>query len=232
MRRLVLVLLALGLLAAGVAAYLAYRGYAEAYQVETEERAAIARVVTSAFEGRSDLRVGTLTGTVQSVATDSRAFGMLNSDQVVKAPYSVDYFVDMSQIGLDDYIWDPKKRTLTVRLPAVEVGRANVDESRRTLVRTRGVFVTRGAGEKLAQANSARAQRLASAKAREPEQVARARERAKTVVASFLGAPLAAAGLNGVRIVTVFPDETARGDTDQWDVTRSLREVLADPKYE
>lgn len=231
MRRLVLLAIAVALVVLGVVAYVTYRDYAESYAIEREERTAVARVVTSTFAGRSDLRVGTLSGTVQSVATDSRAFGLLNSDQVMKAPYSVDYFVDVSQLGLDDYIWDQEARTLTVRMPPVQVGRANVDESRRTLVQTRGLIVTRGAAEKLAQATSARAQRLAQSKAQEPEQIARARERAKGVVANFLRTPLAAAGLEDVRVRPVFPDELGPENGDRWDVTRSLREVLADPKY-
>ena len=231
MKRVVLAFAAGMLLVVGVVLWFVYREHAENYAVEREERTAVARVVSSTFAGKGDLRVGTLSGTVQSVATDTRGFGLLTSDQVVKAPYSVDYFVDVSELGLDDYVWDAGSRTLTVRMPPVTVGQANVDEGRRTLVRTRGLVVTRGAAEKLAQATSQRAQRLAQAKAEEPEQIARARERARTAVASLLRAPLAAAGVEDIRVRAVFSDEVGQTNTDRWDVTRSLQEVLADPKY-
>lgn len=225
-----LLLLALLALALVVGA-LGWQAYRDRYVEERRDGEALAGVVTAAFTGRTDLRVGTVSGTVQSRSTDTRGFGLLNTEQVVKAPYSVDYFLDLSRLSLDDYAWDAEARVLTVELPPVTVGRANVDEGARTLVETRGPFVTRGAGETLSRRASARAQALAQAKAQEPEQIAKARERARAVVPGLLRPALVAAGLEDVRVVAAFPEDRPPTEGDRWDVTRSLQDVLADPKY-
>ena len=57
-----------------------------------------------------------------------------------------------------------------------------------------------------------------------------ARDNARRAVASYLRPALAVAGLGEVRVEAVFADEV-RGVGDRWDVSRSLRDVLADPKY-
>lgn len=223
-------LLAALLLAALAGAY-GYQHHRERFVEERRDGEAIAGVVTAAFSGRSDLRVGRVTGTVQSKAEDQAALGFLNSQQVMKAPYSVDYFVDLSRLSLDDYRWDRDARALTVVLPPIKVGSPNVDEGARTLVRTSGVFVSRRASERLSQRVSARAEQLARNKANEPEQIAKAREQARAAIPDLLRPALAVAGLGDVRVRAVFADEVGRRGTDQVDLTRSLKEVLNDPSY-
>jgi Protein of unknown function (DUF4230) len=116
------------------------------YVVETnDDGAAVAKVVSIAFHDAKTLKVRSATGMVQSTATDSRWGGMLNSSRVVKAPFSVDYFLDLSKFSAKDMRWDADARTLTIRVPEIRVGDVNIDESRATLVQTGGVFVTRSA---------------------------------------------------------------------------------------
>lgn len=217
------------LLAALIGAF-GYHFYRERYAVEKQDGEVLAGVVTAAFASRSDLRVGSISGTVQSKAEDVNALG-IRTTQVMKAPYAVDYFVDLSKLSLRDYAWNQEARTLTVRLPPVVAARINIDESRRTMVRTGGLYVSRNAAERLTQRVSARAQALAKAKAEEPEQIAKARANAREVVPALLRPALAVSGLDGVRVRVVFADEIDRTNADRWDVTRSLQEVLTDPKY-
>lgn len=211
----------------GFVTKLAYDRYDEAYVVERrDDGQAVTQVVRATFSRAATLKVGSLNGTVQSTATDTRGFGMLTSDRVLKAPFSVDYFVDVSRLGAGAYRWDAATRTLTVDVPEVTAGRANVDEGAITLSQTRGLFVTRDAADKLARATSAGAQRSAQAEAQKPERMAAARENARRALASLLGAPLAAAGYDDVRVVVSFPFERP-GSTERWDQSRSVEEVLA-----
>lgn len=203
----------------------AWQRYSEKYTVErTDDGAAVTRIVAARFAGASALKVGSLTGTVQATASDVRGFGMLHSDKVVKAPFSVDYFMDLSKLSGDDLSWNGESRTLVVEVPDVTVGAANVDESARTLSETRGLFVTREAADAMTRLISQRAQAASAGEARKPERLALARDNARTALGKLLGAPLAAAGYGDVRVVLAFPWE-GRRSPEQWDRSRNLRDV-------
>ena len=161
----------------------------------------VTQVVTARLSGASALKVAQLSGTVQATASDTRGLGMLRTGQVVKMPYSVDYFVDLSKLDTTDLDWNGQTRTLIVDAPDVTAAPANTDEGRRTLVETSGLFVTRQAGETLSQRTSARATAVAEREAKSPERMAQARELGRAAIARLLGQPLAAAGLGDVRVV-------------------------------
>lgn len=205
-----------------------YRTYTERYTVQTEGRdgLAVARVVRATLTKGSDLKVSTLHGTVQSVASDSRGFGLVNSNRVMKAPFEVDYFVDVSGLAPGDFIWNEQLKTLTVNAPGVRLGKVNVDESRTYLDRTTGLFVTRDAMAKMQRQASAGAERVAAQEARKPERIAAARRNARSALTALFAGPLTAAGLGEVTVKVVFPGENRVRD-QQWDMSRSLEEVLA-----
>lgn len=198
------------------------------YVVETnDDGAAVAKVVSIAFHDAKTLKVRSATGTVQSTATDSRWGGMLNSSRVVKAPFSVDYFLDLSKFSAKDMRWDADARTLTIRVPEIRVGDVNIDESRATLVQTGGVFVTRSAGELLTRRASGRAHGLAQKEAEKPDYLRQAREIGRRQVASLMAAPLEAAHIDVKGVRVLYPNEP-----DQpipfvpMDHSRSMNEVL------
>jgi len=213
----------------GVGAWLGYQRYTERYVVTTEADTGVAvtRLISARLSGSSSLKVASLSGTLQATASDVRGFGWLRSDQVVKMPYSVDYFVDLSRIGEGQLSWSPDTHTLVVDAPDVTVAAANVDEAARTLVRTSGMFVTRDAAAALSQQVSRAAQAKARAEAASPERLAQAREMARTNIARLLGAPLAAAGIDGARVVVTFPVERGTRDGERWDVSAPVADVLA-----
>lgn len=220
-------LLAALVIGALVLAKIAYDRYDESYVVERrDDGQAVSEVVRATFAKASALKVGSLSGTVQSTATDTRGFGMLTSDRVMKAPFSVDYFVDVSRLSGRDYRWDEATRTLTIAAPDVTVGKVNVDEAAQTLAQTRGLFVTRKAGEELARRTSIGAQRTAQVEAQKPERIMAARENARAALRNLLGGPLQAAGLGDVKVVVTFPYDR-RGPSEQWDTSRSVEDVLA-----
>lgn len=205
----------------------AWHRYSERYTVERDnDGAAITRIVAARFTGASALKVGALSGIVQATASDVRGFGMLHSDKVVKAPFSVDYFIDVSRLGQGDLSWNPQSRTLVVAVPDVIVGKANVDEAARTVSETRGLFVTRDAADRMAQVVSQRARAASATEAAKPANLALARQNARTALGNLLTAPLATAGFGDVRVVLTFPWEGGRS-AEQWDRSRNLNDVAA-----
>lgn len=221
-------LVALAAAAIVVAAAVWVYGRVSERYVETPSEAGgpgVSQIVSAKLVGLGTLEVAQLSGIVQATASDIRGFGWLRSDQVVKMPYSVGYFVDVSKIGAKDLTWDADARTLVVDAPDVTVAQPNTDEGRRTLVKTSGLFVTRAAGEALSQRASLHAEAVANKEARSPERMAQARENARRAVAALMAKPLAAAGFTNARVIVTFPPE--RIDDRRWDVTKPIPEVLA-----
>ena len=221
-------LIALAALAMVVAAGVWVYGRVTERYVETPSESGgpgVSQIVSARLQGMGRLEVAELSGIVQATASDIRGFGWLRSDQLVKMPYSVGYFVDLSKIGAGDLTWDPDARTLVVDAPDVTVAKANTDEGRRSLVKTTGLFVTRAAGEALSRRTSLRAEAVASKEAHSPERLAQAREHARRAIAEVMAKPLAAAGFGQARVIVTFPPE--RIDQRRWDVTTPIPEVLA-----
>ena len=219
---------ALLILIVGAAMLVGWQRYNRDYVVSVEDDgSAVTKIIAERIAGSSSLRVSRLNGTIQSTARDVRGFGWLKSDQVVKMPYTVDYFVDLSDLSANDLEWDEQRRTLIVNAPDVKADTPNLDEARRTLVRTSGLFVTREAGEALSRRASAHAEARAKASARSPERMARAREYGRTALSKLMGAPLAAMGYGDARVIVTFPPERKGDNRERWDVTTPINEVLA-----
>ncbi|VVT03755.1 conserved hypothetical protein [Sphingomonas sp. EC-HK361] len=228
----VAVVLAFGILALGA---IGYRTYVQRYTVSTREdltgekdSSVVAGVVTATLFKAGDLRVSRLTGVVQGVGRDVRGFGMLQSQRVVKSPFEVDYFIDLSGLGARDFHYDAKTNTLLVRAPGIRIGRPDIDESRTTLDNTDGLFVTRAAMAAMQKQVATSAMRVASEDAKKPENLAKARESGRTAIARLFGAPLRAAGIEAT-VKVRFADDPVRND-EQWDMSRSLEEVLGNAK--
>ncbi|MBA3879982.1 MAG: hypothetical protein C0500_09735 [Sphingobium sp.] len=221
---------AAALIAAAALVFLAYDRYRERYAVSDPAAggAPLTELISARLAGASTLKVAELSGTVQSTASDVRGFGWLRSDQVVKMPYSVAYFVDVSRISSGDIEWSDKTRTLIVKAPDVAPAPANIDEARRSLVKTTGIFVTRKAAEELAQRTSIHATEKANAAARSPARMAQARELARQALVRLYAQPLRALGHGDARVIVTFPAERRRIDGEQWDVSRSIEDVMND----
>ena len=209
-----------------VATFVGYRYYTERYAISTDDDGvAVARVVAGRLYGSSDLRVSHLAGTVQSTASTTRMWGWLRYVRLIKAPYDVDYFVNLGALKSRDFRYDSRRRTLLVEVPDVVVGNPNVDESRVTLDTTTGFLPPRGAMAELQKMVSAKATTVVAAKAREPENMRKARENGRAALERLFAGSLDAAGLP-VTVTVRFAGEPRTGSSERWDLTRSLEEVL------
>lgn len=141
---------------------------------------------------------------------DSRLFGLVNAKQVAVIPARVDYAIDLGKIGRERMRWDAAAKTLSVRLPALEVTRPNLDEARAQYLRE-GVWITRAAQDKLTRDNTKLAERMAVEQAANPVLIGLARGAAKDAVRQNLAIPLQVAGFGDVKIaVTIDGEPTTR----------------------
>lgn len=187
-----------------------------------------ARTLSETFAKARQLKVATLSGEVIATASDSGYLELLPSGQTVKYPYSVDYFVDLSTLDRRAWLWDAGTRTMTVRLPDVAPGKPNVDAARATYVGTSGVFMTRGAGQRLGVQVATRAALRADVAARKTEHLDRARASAREAVEGLIAPPLAQAGLGQVKVVVRYPWEgIGVGMPVLWDESRALDRVYS-----
>jgi hypothetical protein len=192
---------------------------------ELAQAQGIVRVLSATFESKAELKVGEVRGTLDVTSVDPGAIPLLRSAQKATIPYSVGYTLDLRDLGADDYRWDPASRTLTIRVPLVRPEPPNIDESRRDVSSTQGIFVTRGASTNLQRRASSLATAKAAEVASEPANLARAQADAEKLVASLAKAPLEASGLGPVNVRVVTPAAGVR-DGERWDVSRSIEEVL------
>ena len=165
-----------------------------------------------AFEKQNSLTV--FSSRFETVAESEDARGVMGIDvlksrQAMIVPATVEYRLDLSQMGRDDFAWNPEGETLDVVLPPLRISRPNLDEAN-ARVFTEGTFVTRDASTALSQNNSAQAERRARAFARNPEILALARNAAKGAIRQNLAIPLQVAGYGDVTVNVRFEGEAAR----------------------
>jgi hypothetical protein len=220
-----LILLAAAIVAVAIGAFLWQRD--RAARAEAELGLAASRTLSAVFERAATLKVAQLRGEVLARSESTSAFGMVRNVQTTRAPYSVGYLVDVGRLTPASYRWNADARIMSVDLPAVTVEHANVDLSRARVAQD-GIYVSRRSGIAMQQQAAVRLAGAAERKANDPANVAKARDAARTAVAGLIAAPLAAAGLGEVRVVVRFPGEArpAGIPREQWDMSRSLEEVL------
>lgn len=164
-----------------------------------------------AFEKQNSLTVFSSRFEVVAESEDTRGVlgvPVLRSRQAMIVPATVEYRVDLSQVGRERLDWNPETQRLTVRLPQLQTTRPNLDEAEARVFQD-GVFITRDASRDLSQNNSEQAERKAIAFAKNPEVLALARTAAKEAVRQNLAIPLQVAGYDDATVRVTFDGETA-----------------------
>jgi hypothetical protein len=190
----------------------------------------VSRTITASFAGMNALKVGTVSGDVLSSSNTTTFFGTLPVIQRSKAPYSVDYFVDLSKLSAANYRWNATTRTMSIDVPDVTIAAPNIDGAKVAIVQ-QGVYISRGTGIALQQQAAERATAAARKTGQDPKYIAQARANARAAIAQLATAPLKAAGLGTVKVAVRFPidpkpDAVAQED---WDRSTPVAEILARP---
>ena len=173
------------------------------------------------------LKVGTVSGDVLTSSNSAAMFGTLPVVQRTRAPYSVDYFVDLSRLSVSSYRWNAKARTMSVDVPDVTMAPPNVDTAH-AQVTQQGLFIPRAAGIAMQRQAAERAVAVARRTADEPRFRDQARANARRAIAQAVQTPLQAAGLGNVRVAVRFPDDPHPENIDRetWDESTPLAELL------
>ena len=161
-----------------------------------------------AFEKQNRLAVFSAQLSPVVASEDSRLFGALKSRQVAVIPARVDYTLDLSQMGRNRLAWHADTHTLAVQLPALTVGRPNLDEGRAQYLRE-GVWIGRETQEKMTRANTLLAEQQAQQQAANPVLIGLARSAAKAAIRQNLSIPLQVAGYGDVKVEVRFDGEPA-----------------------
>lgn len=190
----------------------------------------VSRTITASFAGMNALKVGTVSGDVLASSNSTAFFGMMPVVQRSKAPYSVDYFIDLSKLSAANYRWNASTRTMSIDVPDVTIAAPNIDGAKAAIVQ-QGVYISRGAGITLQQQAAQRATAAATKTAQDPKYVAQARANARTAIAKLAIAPLKAAGMGTVKVAVRFPIDPKPEAVAQedWDRSTPVAEILARP---
>jgi hypothetical protein len=124
-------------------------------------------------------------------------------------PARVDYTIDLSKMNRGRLAWDPEAKTMSVQLPALTVGRPNLDEARAQYLRE-GVWITNTAQAKLTRDNTRLAEQVAVRQAANPVLMDLARAAARSAVSQNIAIPLQVAGYGDVKVTVRFDGEPAK----------------------
>jgi hypothetical protein len=190
----------------------------------------VSRTITASFANMTALKVGTVSGDVLSSSNTTTFFGTMPVIQRSRAPYSVDYFVDLSKLSAANYRWNATTQTMSIDVPDVMIAAPNIDGGKAAIVQ-QGIYISRNAGIRLQQQAAERANAAARKTAQDPKYIAQARANARAAIAKLAAAPLQAAGLGMVNVAVRFPVDPKPEAVAQedWDRSTPVAEILARP---
>lgn len=163
-----------------------------------------------------------------SVTTSVNRLGF-SARKTLILPGQVRYELDLAKLAEDDVRWNAENGVLSVQLPAIEVARPEVQIDKIQTYEEGGILMAlTNAEEVLDNVNRRKALTELTKQAQNPIQIKMARDAARRAVKSSFTLPLKAAGLDA-EVDAFFPDEHSR-NSDQWDLSRPIREVLAESK--
>nr|WP_166179791.1 DUF4230 domain-containing protein [Altererythrobacter segetis] len=139
---------------------------------------------------------------------DSRLFGAIKSRQVAVIPARVDYTIDLSKMDRGRLAWNGETHTMDVQLPALIVGKPNLDEAHAQYLRE-GIWITNTAQDRLTRNNTRLAEQQAVQQAANPVLMDLARAAAREAIGQNLAIPLQVAGYGDVKVKVRFDGEPA-----------------------
>jgi len=163
---------------------------------------------------------------VSVVTTDRSSFG-LSAERTLILPGDVRYELDLAALSPKDLSWDSDSKTLSVKLPEIEIAGPDVDLAHAREYGSSGLLgVFTDARSQLDEANRAKAVADLRQQAQAPVPMRLAREAARQDIEQSFALPLAAAGFKDVKVVARFPEDGDTGPTTYMDGSTPLNEVM------
>ena len=161
-----------------------------------------------------------------SVTSSSTSRFGLSTERTLILPGDVRYELDLAKLQPKDVRWDGSSRTLTVRLPEVEIAGPDVDLNAAREYGAGGVLaVLTNADQQLDQANRAAAVADLRKQAAAEVPMRLARQAARQAIERSFAMPLLAAGFKDVKVVARFPTEGA-DDPSYLDLSTPYEEAI------
>lgn len=152
----------------------------------------------------------------------------LSARKTLIMPGSVRYEVDLAKLDADSVRWDAQTGTLSVEMPPIEIARPEVQIDQIQSYSEGGILMKLTDAEKtLDEANRKKGVAELAKQAKNPLQMRLARDAARRAVESSFVLPLRAAGLDA-KVDAFFAFERGADNKDRWDVSRPIKDVLAD----
>ncbi|HEX8526560.1 DUF4230 domain-containing protein [Allosphingosinicella sp.] len=180
------------------------------------------RVVDAALVSvREQGRMSVLSARYVAVVSSAESHLGLEARKTLILPGEVRYGIDLRALRREHLTWEEATRTLTIRLPPLEISVPDIDMAGAREFREGGVLMAlTGTEQELDQANLRLAQRELLRQARRPKVLQTARDSAMRTVARAFALPLRAAGIEA-SVSARFVDPEGRDEAVHLD--RDLR---------
>ena len=163
---------------------------------------------------------------VSVTSSKVQQLGVFTTERTLVLPGDVRYELDLSKLTPEDVVWNAASKTLSVRLPEIEIAGPDVDLAQAREYGTNGVLsALTHSDATLDQANRQRAVADLRQQASAAMPMRLAREAGRQAIERSFSLPLMAAGFDGAKVIAHYPTE---GDpvTVPLDHSRSYNEVL------
>ena len=168
-------------------------------------------IATSSLESmRAQNRLTVFAARYVSVVTSEqqRFGGLVSSQRTLILPGDVRYELDLAKLQNGDVTWDGSRKTLTVKIPEIEVAGPDVDINSVKEYGGGGVLsALTNANQQLDAANRQRAVNDLRKQATAAVPMQLARQSARQAIARSFAMPLAAAGFRDVKVLARFPTD-------------------------
>ena len=143
-----------------------------------------------------------------SVTTSTTSTFGLSAKRTLILPGDVRYELDLSKLQQGDVNWDASSKTLSVKLPEIEIAGPDVDLSSAQEYGQGGILsALTNANQQLDSANRAKAVADLRKQAQGATQMRLAHQAARAAIERSFAMPLVAAGFKDVKVVARFPTE-------------------------
>lgn len=184
-------------------------------------------VASASLEGiREQNRLSAFAANYAAVVTSEQQRFGLSAKKTLIMQGLVRYEVDLAKLTENDVRWDAATKTLSVKIPPVEVARPQIDLNSIQEYGDNGILRTlTNADDVLDAANRAKGQDELVRQAKSPVPMRLARDAFKRAIAQNFQAPLRAVGLDA-KVETYFADELGGDVTTRWDESTPLSEIV------
>jgi len=166
---------------------------------------------------------------VSVTSSKQEKFG-LSAERTLILPGTVRYELDLAKLERDDLDWNESTKTLSVRLPNLEIAGPEVDLKAAREYGSGGILTAlTDAEQKLDDANRGLAVVDLRKQAAAATPMGLARNAARQAVERSFAMPLNAAGIDDVKVVARFADEP-RDDPSYLDTSVTYNEALAEAR--